>query len=103
MGRWTSRLNPTSTSRICNRRAAALCCSYVRRGTRGLLAVFAGIALILAAVGIYGVMSYLVTQRTREIGIRIALGAGSAEVLALVVRVGALLAGAGIVVGVAGG
>jgi putative ABC transport system permease protein len=67
-----------------------------------LLAVFAAIALVLSAIGIYGVMSYLVTQRAREIGIRIALGARSADVLKLVVQRGAALAGAGIVIGAAG-
>jgi putative ABC transport system permease protein len=71
------------------------------RFTMWLMGIFAACALMLAVVGIYGVMSYLVTQRTREIGIRLALGAGGPDILRLVVGNGARMIGAGIVIGVA--
>jgi len=67
-----------------------------------LLIAFAGLAVVLAAVGIYGVMSYLVTQSTREIGVRIALGARPRQVCGVVIGHGMLLAGLGAIVGVAG-
>jgi predicted permease len=65
-----------------------------------MLAIAAGVALLLGVVGIYGVIAYVAQQRTKEIGIRMALGAASSDVSALFVRHGALLAGAGIVCGV---
>ena len=72
------------------------------RFTALLLAVFAGMALLLSAVGIYGVMAYIVTQRTREIGIRMALGARPGDVLGLVVRRGGVLAAGGVAIGIGG-
>jgi putative ABC transport system permease protein len=73
-----------------------------RRFNMFLLGVFAVVALSLAAVGIYGLIAYSVAQRTRELGIRIALGAVSRNVLFMVVRQGATLALLGIVIGSAG-
>jgi putative ABC transport system permease protein len=64
-----------------------------------LLAVFAGVAMVLAAVGIYGVMAYSVEQRTREIGIRMALGADRGSVIAMVVRQGMTLSLIGVAIG----
>jgi len=72
-----------------------------RRFSMLLLGVFASVALALATIGIYGVMAYLVNQGTRELGIRIALGASPRNILTLVVRQGMVLAFAGVMLGLA--
>ena len=73
-----------------------------RRFTMVLLGLFAGFALVLAALGVYGVLAYVVGQGEREIGIRVAIGSTPGRIVGLVVRQGAALALAGVVLGLAG-
>jgi putative ABC transport system permease protein len=70
-----------------------------KKFTMLLLSIFAGAALVLAAIGLYGVISYSVAQRTRELGIRIALGAQRSDVLRLILRQGMAVVAAGVIVG----
>jgi len=71
-----------------------------RRFSADLVGGFAGVALLLASIGIYGLLAYMVGQRSREIGLRLALGAGRADIVRLIVTKGVVLAGVGILVGV---
>jgi putative ABC transport system permease protein len=70
------------------------------RFTTIVMAFFAGAAFLLAAVGLYGILAYSVQQRTREIGVRVALGAGRGEIFRLIVGNGMVLALVGLVIGV---
>jgi putative ABC transport system permease protein len=74
-----------------------------RQFTMFLLGIFAAIAVLLAAVGMYGVMAYMVTQRTTEIGIRMALGARTLDVLKMIIRQGMFITVIGIAIGLVGG
>jgi ABC-type antimicrobial peptide transport system permease subunit len=70
------------------------------RLTAQMVAGFAVVALLLAAIGIYGLLAYMVGQRSREIGVRVALGASRADIVNLIVSKGVILAGAGVIAGV---
>jgi len=74
--------------------------AFMRRFPGLLISIFAGVALLLASIGIYGVVSYSVSQQIHHIGVRMALGAGTADILKLVLKQGLVLAIVGVAIGV---
>jgi ABC-type antimicrobial peptide transport system permease subunit len=77
--------------------------SWAQRAAVLLVAIFGGVALVLSGVGLYGVMSYSVSQSARELGLRMALGARGSDLLRLVMSAGAALTGGGVLLGAAAG
>jgi ABC-type antimicrobial peptide transport system permease subunit len=86
--------NVTSMNELLDRSLAS------RRFSADLVGGFAGLALLLASIGIYGLLAYMVGQRSHEIGLRMALGAGRADILKLILKKGIILAGVGVIAGV---
>jgi predicted lysophospholipase L1 biosynthesis ABC-type transport system permease subunit len=102
MRRRISAANPDVPVRATTREGTLETASATPRFRTYLLIVFAGVALLLALAGVYGVMAYTVSQRVPELGVRIALGATPGRIMSLIVRRGAALALAGLVLGLGG-
>src|SRR5262249_1667869 len=79
---------------------AASPAAFLRRFPAALIGIFAGLALLLSSIGIYGVVSYSVSQQTHYIGVRMALGARASDILKMVLKQGLLLAAVGVTIGV---